>query len=129
LYVPIQSGNRRLLKMMNRDCDIDAIRRMLIEIKTAAPRNFKLGTSLIVGFPSETIDELDETINFCLSVGFDWAWCHSFSARPETPAANLPQKIPVDEILHRARYVHSHLRGKTLVTNADDSTGNKTCQG
>jgi threonylcarbamoyladenosine tRNA methylthiotransferase MtaB len=129
LYIPIQSGNRRLLKLMNRDCDIDTIRNMLIEIKAAAPSKFKLGTSLIVGFPSETTEELDETIEFCLTVGFDWAWCHSFSTRPETPAANLDQKIPVEEILRRARYVRSRLRGKALVTTADDSKGNKTCQG
>lgn len=129
LYVPIQSANRRLLKLMGRDCDMDAVKRMLIEIKSLASPKFKMGTSLIVGFPSETIDELDETVQFCDEVGFDWVWCHSFSARPETPAATLPGQISAEEILRRAQWVKSQLGRKSIVTTADDSIGSRTCQG
>jgi tRNA A37 methylthiotransferase MiaB len=129
LYVPIQSASRRVLKLMMRDCDMDAVKHMLVHIKQAAPPKLRLGTSLIVGFPSETIPELDETIEFCRAVGFDWVWCHSFSARPETPAARLPDQIPADEILRRARLVKSRLKGKSLVTTAEDSAGSRTCQG
>jgi threonylcarbamoyladenosine tRNA methylthiotransferase MtaB len=129
LYVPIQSANRRVLKLMNRDCDMGAVKHMLIDIKRLAPAKLKLGTSLIVGFPSETTHELDNTIEFCHEVGFDWVWCHSFSARPETPAACLPDPISADEILRRARTVKSRLRGKSLVTTAEDSAGSRTCQG
>jgi len=129
LYVPIQSANRRILRLMNRDCDMDRVKRMLIGIKQAAPPEFKMGTSLIAGFPSETIHELSDTIRFCQEVGFDWVWCHSFSARPETPASTLPDQISADEILRRARWVKSQLKGKSLVTTAADSMGSKTCQG
>jgi len=129
LYVPIQSANRRVLKLMNRDCDMGAVKHMLIDIKRLAPPKLKLGTSLIVGFPSETTHELDNTIEFCHEVGFDWVWCHSFSARPETSAACLPDPISADEILRRARTVKSRLKGKSLVTTAEDSAGSRTCQG
>lgn len=129
LYIPIQSGNRRILKLMGRDCDMDTVKQMLVEIKRLAPPGFRMGTSLVVGFPSETIDELNDTIQFCDGTGFDWAWCHSFSARPETPAATLPEQIPPEEILRRARLVKSRLGSKSLVTTADDSIGNRSCQG
>ena len=102
---------------------------MLIEIKQCSPPKFKLGTSLIVGFPSETIDDLEETINFCQRAGFDWVWCHNFSARPETPAAVLPDPISAEEIHRRVRWVRSRLGRKSMVTTADDSAGSKTCQG
>jgi tRNA A37 methylthiotransferase MiaB len=129
LYVPIQSSSRRLLKLMGRDCDMDAVKEMLVEIKRSSPPDFVMGTSLIVGFPSEEPAELDGTIRYCQAVGFDWVWCHSFSARPETPAATLPGQIPPEEILRRARLVKSRLGSKSLVTTADDTLGNRTCQG
>jgi tRNA A37 methylthiotransferase MiaB len=129
LYIPIQSANKRLLKLMARDCDMDRIKQMLIEIKRLSPPKFKLGTSLIVGFPSETVGELDETILYCEQAGFDWVWCHSFSARPETPATMLPEQISPEEIQRRARLVKSRLGKKSLITTADDIRGSKTCQG
>lgn len=129
LYVAIQSADARILKLMKRNCDMDLVKRMLIDIKKCASPDFRMGTSLIVGFPSETIDELNETIKFCSDVGFDWIWCHSFSARPDTPAALLPNKISDDEILRRAFYVKSQLKGRCLVTTAKDRTGSRTCQG
>ena len=50
----------------------------------------RLGTSVIVGFPSETDEELGDTIRVCNAVGFDWVWCHGFSPGPGTPAASMP---------------------------------------
>jgi len=129
LYIPIQSGNRRILKLMGRDCDMDTVKQMLIVIKRLAPRGFNIGTSLIVGFPSETLDELNDSIQFCNEADFDWVWCHSFSARPETPAAALQGQISPEEILRRARLVRSRLDGNSIVTTADDSAGSRTCQG
>lgn len=129
LYVPIQTASRRLLKLMGRDCDLDRVGQMLIEIKSLAPPKFKLGTSLIVGFPSETIDDLERTIQFCEEVGFDWIWCHSYSARPETAAAVLPGQVSSGEILRRARIVRSQLGSRSVVTTADESAGSRTCQG
>jgi threonylcarbamoyladenosine tRNA methylthiotransferase MtaB len=129
LYVPIQSGNKRILKLMGRDCDLGAVKQMLLEIKRLAPPEFKLGTSLVVGFPSETIEELNDTLRFCDEADFDWIWCHSFSAKSETPAVLLAGQITADEILRRAQLVKSWLGRKSLVTTADDSVGSRTCQG
>lgn len=131
LYVPIQSGSARILKLMKRSCDIDKVRNTLKDIRKsiASDDKLKLGTSIIVGFPSETEEELQHTIDFCKDVGFDWVWCHSFSARPETPAANMDGQIAPDEILARARRVKKELAAQSLVTTAVDSSGSRTCQG
>jgi threonylcarbamoyladenosine tRNA methylthiotransferase MtaB len=129
LYIAIQSGSRRILKLMNRDPDLESVRRTLEAIRQTAPPDFKLGTSLIVGFPSETLDDLQATLQFCKRVGFDWVWCHSYSSRPGTPAADLPDQLPPEEIHRRARGVKAQLSGRALVTTADDTAGNRTCQG
>mgnify|MGYP001063666744 CR=1 FL=1 len=129
LYVPIQSANRRILKLMGRDCDMEAVKRMLLEIKRLAGSELKMGTSLIAGFPSEEQSELEETLQFCDEVGFDWVWCHSYSARPETPAAALPGQLPAEEVLRRSQLVKSRLGKQSVVTTATDTAGNRTCQG
>lgn len=131
LYVPIQSGSSRILKLMKRGCDVERVKDTLTNIQSAIPSrdSFSLGTSIIVGFPSETPDELQQTIEFCKDVNFDWVWCHSFSARPETPAASLDNQVGPDEILRRARLVQKELSALSLVTTADDSSGSRTCQG
>lgn len=129
LYVPIQSASRRILKLMGRDCDMDAVKQMLLEVKQLAGPDIKMGTSLIAGFPSEEPSELDETLLFCEQVGFDWVWCHSFSARPETPAASLPGQLPAAEILRRSQLVKDQLGKRSVVTTATDTAGSRTCQG
>ena len=65
----------------------------------------------------------------CEQVGFDWVWCHSFSARPETPAAALPGQLDAAEILRRSQLVKTRLGKKSVVTTATDTAGNRTCQG
>jgi tRNA A37 methylthiotransferase MiaB len=129
LYVPIQSANRRILKLMGRDCDMDAVKRMLLETRRLGGAELKMGTSLIAGFPSETMSELEETLEFCAQVGFDWVWCHSYSARPETAAAALPGQHSSEEILRRSQLVKSRLGKQSMVTTATDTAGNRTCQG
>ena len=132
LYVPIQSGSSRILKLMKRGCDMESVKDTLKTIKGTVPpgSNFWMGTSIIVGFPSESPEELQQTIAYCKDVDFDWVWCHSFSARPETSAASLNNQIEPDEILRRARLVKEELSSaQTLVTTAEDNEGSRTCQG
>ena len=131
LYVPIQSGSSRILKLMKRGCDVEAVKVALGRIKDSIPNGvgFKLGTSVIVGFPTETDEELRKTIEFCQDVKFDWVWCHSFSVRPETPAAKMGGQLGADEILGRANILKKELFVRTLVTTAEDTAGSRTCQG
>jgi threonylcarbamoyladenosine tRNA methylthiotransferase MtaB len=113
LYIPIQSANPRILKLMRRNCNMDHVKDMLIELKSISP--VEIGTSIIAGFPSETEEELNDTIEFCEQVDFDWIYCHDFSARPGTVAAKLPGQFSPEEILERSRLVRSRLPNKTFV--------------
>jgi len=109
LYIPIQSGNERILRLMRRCCDMAQVQHMLGEIRSAGRRGFKLGTSVIVGFPSETDEELGETIRLCNEVDFDWVWCHGFSPRPGTPAATLPGQLSPEAVQERVRLFKASL--------------------
>ncbi|MCL2342546.1 MAG: tRNA (N6-isopentenyl adenosine(37)-C2)-methylthiotransferase MiaB, partial [Firmicutes bacterium] len=104
-----------ILGLMNRRCDIDETRQMLIDLKEAAPQGFKLGTSVIVGFPSEATEELEDTINLCNDLNFDWIYCHGFSARPGTLAATLPGQLSEEEVMERVRLFQESIKEKASV--------------
>lgn len=91
-FVPIQSGNERILGLMRRKCNVDDLKHLLIEFRQRCP-HVRLGTSIIAGFPSETEEEFDDTIRFCKEVKFDYIWQRNFSARKGTEAENLEHQI------------------------------------
>ncbi len=115
LYIPIQSGNERILGLMHRRSNMARTRGMLSDIRAAAPRGFKLGTSVIIGFPSETAGDLGDTVDACNEVGFDWIWCHGFSPRPGTPAATLPGQLSPPEVLERIALFQSGIHKRESV--------------
>ena len=116
LYVATQSANPRILKLMRRSFDMDRVKKMLIELKDNNP-SLKLITSIIVGFPSETMEELNDTIDFCKQVGFNQLYCHGYSARPNTDSSKLPGQLSTEEIKERCFLVKSRLGNMvTLVT-------------
>jgi len=112
-HVPIQSANERVLQLMKRPFDVEAVARMLRALRGDA--GMKVGTSVMVGFPSETRAELDETIAYCRAIGFDWISAHRFSARPRTVAANLPYQIPAKEKDERIAILTGALRNDSAV--------------
>jgi len=128
-YIPIQSGSQIILDSMKRRYDIEKVKGLIHEIKKSCP-SLLIGTSIIVGFPGETMEDLEKTIQVCRDIKFDYIYCHSFSERKGTAAANLPDKIPDIEILRRSRLFKKALKGyTTYITIAEDTRGNKTCQG
>jgi threonylcarbamoyladenosine tRNA methylthiotransferase MtaB len=94
LHIPIQSGSDRILKLMSRPYTqkdiLFKIKNLKLKIK-----HLKLGTDIIIGFPSETEDDLQETLNLCKSLSFTKIHTFRFSPRPGTPAWDLNQKFPV----------------------------------
>jgi MiaB/RimO family radical SAM methylthiotransferase len=115
LYIPIQSGNDRVLGLMHRRLDLNKTRQMLNDIRATGSPGFKLGTSVIVGFPSETTEEFRDTIKICNEVNFDWIWCHGFSSRPGTSATALPGQLSQEEILERVSLFKSSINKKGAV--------------
>ena len=86
LHLPVQSGNDRILKAMNRKHTGDAYIKLIARIRAARP-DILLSGDFIVGFPGETEEEFQDTLKLVETVGYGQAYSFKYSARPGTPAA------------------------------------------
>ena len=96
LHLPIQSGSSRLLKLMNRKYTKENYLDLIGKIKAKVP-NISLTTDIIVGFPGETEEDFEETLDVVRKVRYDSAYTFLYSKRKGTPAAEWDEQIP-DEI-------------------------------
>jgi len=103
ISVAIQSGNARILKLMNRRVDPSIVKNKILEIKKYT--KLELLTSIIIGFPSETEEEFEDTLNFLKDVRFDLCNVHIYSDMPSTPSSKLPAKIDKEVLLRRYKRI------------------------
>lgn len=101
LYVPVQSGNARVLALMNRQGDVDDTASKLAEIRRHT--GVFLQTSVIVGFPGETDREFQDTVDFLSRVRFNNVFVHFYSDMPNTESSRLPDKIDKAIMLQRLK--------------------------
>jgi tRNA-2-methylthio-N6-dimethylallyladenosine synthase len=92
LHLPFQSGSDRILAGMNRKHSAEDYARLIGRIRGARP-DIALSTDIIVGFPGETDDDFEATIQLVRAIGFAQAFTFKYSARPGTPAADLPGQV------------------------------------
>ena len=97
-HLPLQSGSTRILKAMRRTYSRERYLRLAEEMRAEIP-DLALGTDLIVGFPSETDDDFEQTISAVEQVGYDSAFTFVFSPRRGTEAAEMADQVP-DEVKH-----------------------------
>jgi len=102
VHLPFQAGSSRILKLMNRKYDKEHYLELVEKIKQAIP-GVALTTDIIVGFPGETEEDFEETLDVVRRVGFDAAYMFIYSPRKGTPAAKLEQTTPSDVIGARFR--------------------------
>ena len=95
LHLPLQSGSSRLLKAMNRHYTKESYLALVEKLRAAMP-DLSLTTDLIVGFPGETEEDLQETIDVVRRAQFDSAFTFLYSPRAGTPAASMEDQIPED---------------------------------
>ncbi|MBP2649348.1 MAG: (Dimethylallyl)adenosine tRNA methylthiotransferase miaB [Firmicutes bacterium] len=93
-HLPIQSGSDTLLEKMNRGYNQSYYRDLVQKIRQAVP-NSSLTTDIIVGFPGETEELFEETLALLKAVEFDAAYTFLYSQRSGTPAATMPDQIPL----------------------------------
>ncbi|MEN6567937.1 MAG: tRNA (N6-isopentenyl adenosine(37)-C2)-methylthiotransferase MiaB [Veillonellales bacterium] len=93
-HLPIQSGSNTILKLMNRGYTADYYRQLVAKIRQAIP-HASITTDLIVGFPGETDELFQETLQFIQSIRFDAAYTFLYSKRSGTPAAAMPNQVPL----------------------------------
>ena len=93
IHLPVQSGSTKVLREMKRGYTRETL---LEKIDALKERGFALSTDLIVGFPTETEADFEETLSLVQRAGFSAAYCFKYSPRQGTPAAQmklLPEKI------------------------------------
>ncbi len=93
LHLPLQSGSTRILKEMNRRYTKEQYLALVDRIRTAIP-DMALTTDIIVGFPGETPEDVEETIDVIKKVRFDNAFTFIYSKRTGTPAAAMENQVP-----------------------------------
>lgn len=100
MHIPIQSGSDSVLKNMNRKYDKTYFIKKIEQIRKIRP-NISITTDLIVGFPGETKDNFDETIDTINKIGFSKIHVFPFSLRKGTKAEELPNHI--DDVTKKER--------------------------
>jgi tRNA-2-methylthio-N6-dimethylallyladenosine synthase len=92
IHLPVQSGDDNVLKRMNRWYTRQEYLTLIDKIKTKLP-DATFGTDIIVGFPGETEDEFEQTVDLCKKVGFKVAFIAEYSIRPGTAASLLKDDV------------------------------------
>jgi tRNA-2-methylthio-N6-dimethylallyladenosine synthase len=95
LHLPLQSGSSRILKIMNRHYTKEGYLELVERIRSEIP-DISLTTDIIVGFPGETEDDFEETMDVVRKVRYDSAFTFIYSPRTGTPAAAMEDQIPED---------------------------------
>jgi tRNA-2-methylthio-N6-dimethylallyladenosine synthase len=93
VHLPVQSGANRILSAMNRSYTADAYRRIVDRLRSARS-DLALSSDFIVGFPGESDEDFEATINLVEEIGFAQAFSFKYSTRPGTPAASLCGQVP-----------------------------------
>ncbi|MDD5937161.1 MAG: tRNA (N6-isopentenyl adenosine(37)-C2)-methylthiotransferase MiaB [Clostridiales bacterium] len=95
LHLPVQSGSTKLLKDMNRKYTKEDYLALVDRIKTAMP-DISLTTDIIVGFPGETEEDFEDTLDVVRKARYDSAYTFLYSKRTGTPAAKMENQVPDD---------------------------------
>jgi tRNA-2-methylthio-N6-dimethylallyladenosine synthase len=93
LHMPLQSGSDRVLRAMRRSYRSQRYLRILDDVRAAMP-DAAISTDIIVGFPGETEEDFEATLDVVRAARFAQAFTFQYSPRPGTPAAQLPDQLP-----------------------------------
>lgn len=95
LHLPVQAGSDRILAAMKRNHTTLEYKSKIRKLKAACP-GISITSDFIVGFPGETEKDFEQTMQLIADVGFDFSYSFVYSARPGTPAADLPNEISAE---------------------------------
>src|ERR1700685_3584844 len=95
LHLPVQSGSDRILAAMKRGHTVLEYKQKLRKLRAVRP-DICISTDLIIGFPGETDEDFLATMNLVAEAGFDQSFSFLYSRRPGTPAAALPDEVPLE---------------------------------
>jgi tRNA-2-methylthio-N6-dimethylallyladenosine synthase len=125
LHLPVQAGSDRVLKAMNRSHTAESYLKVLKKVRAARP-DIALSGDFIVGFPSETDAEFEETLALVDAVGYAQCFSFKYSPRAGTPAATMTGQVPAEVMTERIMRLQAALGRDQTAFNA--ASVGKTCE-
>ena len=112
LHLPVQSGSNTILSAMKRGHTRDEYLNKINRLKAIRP-NISLSSDFIIGFPGETEQDFEDTMDLIAEVGFDYSFSFIYSARPGTPASDLPDETPMADKKRRLQLLQQRINQQT----------------
>lgn len=116
LHMPLQSGSDAILQSMRRSYRSEKYLGILERVRTALPHAM-ITTDIIVGFPGETEEDFQATIDLTTKAEFAAAYTYKYSIRPGTPAGEMPNQVDEATVGERYTRLHEHLQKISLTIN------------
>ncbi|MCC3862351.1 tRNA (N6-isopentenyl adenosine(37)-C2)-methylthiotransferase MiaB [Pseudemcibacter aquimaris] len=123
LHLPVQAGSDRILKAMNRTHDSASYKKIIADLRKQRP-DIALSGDFIVGFPGETEEDFEATMDLVREVKYAQAYSFKYSPRPGTPAAEMEDQV--DEDVKSARLARLQALLKEQQTEFNNSVIGKT---
>ncbi len=113
LHLPVQSGSDRILTLMKRAHTALEYKSIIRKVKAARP-DIQISSDFIIGFPGETQADFEQTMKLVGDVNFDTSYSFIYSARPGTPAADLPDDVSEDEKKQRLYILQDRIQQQAM---------------
>ena len=108
LHLPVQSGSDRILTQMKRKHTALEYKAIIHKLQAIRP-DMTISSDFIIGFPGETEQDFADTMDLIAEVGFDLSYSFIYSARPGTPAASLPDDVPMETKKERLKILQMRI--------------------
>ena len=125
LHIPLQAGSNHVLKLMNRKYDLDYFREKINKIRAIRP-DISISTDIIVGFPGETDEDFESTLNFAREINFSKIHVFPYSKRKGTPAAVFKEqvdekvkKMRAKKLIDESRYLEEEYMKQFIGSNLE----------
>lgn len=118
LHIPVQSGSDRILKLMNREYDVQSYEELINKIRSKIP-HITLSTDVIVGFPGETNFDFEETVKLLETYRFDIVNISKYGDRPLAASSQFNNKVPPDIKKKRSTYLSQKVRQIQIEKNME----------
>ena len=112
IHLPLQSGSDRILKLMNRPYSAEEYLRLVESLKSKVHK-VKITTDIIVGFPGETEEDFQKTVEICKKVKYSLAYVNKYSPRKGTATYKFGDPIPWSEKQRRWKILNELINNKT----------------
>ena len=113
LNLPVQSGDNKILKKMRRSYTVEEYKNLVKKIRQKIPE-INLSTDVIVGFPSETKKQFQNTVKLFKEIKFNMAYIAKYSPRPGTAAFQMEDDVPLKEKKRREKILREIIKKKSI---------------